>query len=587
MLLAILAGACLAVLTYRGRRREPLSRWAAVARAVAAAAVLLLLFDTGRPGAVGGRPLVLVDHSLSMDATGGQAAEAGRIAASLGDTVPFGRLGDSLPSGRSDLLAPLEAAVGTGRPVVVVTDGEIADRDRLSPALLAGVAVRTLQRTPHSDVTIRQVQAPVRLTVGDTLRLALELHRQVVEIPIDSAVVEVTDSGVVLSRSVVRFEGMDRARLTLDVPWPAERTGARWLDLRVTAPGDGVPDNDVRWWPLTVSETPGIVVVVTRPDWDGRALYQALQRTSASPVTGFIELQRDRWFRMDDLRRVPTAQVQRAARAADLLAVRGDPAPWAGAGRSRLLWAPATDAGDWFVQPGDGVHPLTRAWRDLDPDSLGSLPTIRPIATGPGSWVGLTVRRARRGAVIPVWAGRVDQSGRQVEIGLDGLHRWQQLGGLSAQGWQSLLAASADWLLGSPPGDSARAVPVVAVAAQGSPLRFRWIAPGIPQSLPVTLTDTTGRERLDTLRFDGEGSATLALPVGRYHYQLTDGGTGRVGVEPWSAEQMPGEITLTSQSPGRGAGGARRSWRGTSTLFVVAGLALAIEWILRRRMRLA
>ncbi len=587
MLLAIIAGACLAVLTYRGRLGEPLSRWAAVARAVAGAAVLLLLLDPGRPGGGGGRPVVLVDHSLSMQATGGQATAARQLGASLGDTVAFGQLGADLPGSSSQLLPALEAAVATGRPVVVVTDGEIPDHDRIPAGLLAGVVVHTLPRPPRSDVTIGQIRAPTRIAVGDTLRLDLELHRHRVDASIDSAMVEVADSGVALSYEVVRFGAADRARLTLAIPWLSGRTGARWLDLRVTAVGDGEPGNDERWWPLTVRETPGIVVVVTRPDWDGRALYQALQQTSAVPVVGFIELQRGRWFRMDNLRAVSAAHVQQAARGADLLAVRGDPAPWALLGRSRLLWPPAGESGDWFAQPAEGVNPLRRAWIGLDPDSLAPLPMARAVTLAADGWVGLTARRGRRGAVVPVWAGRQERQGRYVEIGLDGLHRWSQRGGLGAQGWQSLIAASVDWLLGTPTSDSAWAIPTVAVTAQGTPVRFRWLAATQPHPLTISLIDTAGREREDTLRFDGQGEATLALPVGRYRYQLATGGAGRFGVEPWSAELAPGEVTLESQTAVRAAAGTRQSWRSTSTLFAVAGLALIIEWLLRRRLRLA
>ena len=163
--------------SWRDRLDVGLARWAALARAVGLAALLLLLVDPGVANhRADTRPLVLLDNSISMHAAGGRAVEAARLAASLGDTTSFGELSGGEPGGRSDLLDALGGAVAGGRPVIVVSDGEIADAATIPPDLIAETTVRLLPRRRGSDVALTDVRAPVRLTAGDTLTIDVERY---------------------------------------------------------------------------------------------------------------------------------------------------------------------------------------------------------------------------------------------------------------------------------------------------------------------------------------------------------------------------------------------------------------------------
>ena len=142
--------------------------------AVAILAVLLLLLDPGIRATVRrSRPLVLLDNSVSMHATGGLADSAAVLAASLGEVVRFGEAAPAEPGGRTALAEPLTAAISAGRPLVIVTDGEVADVATVPPDLLAQARVEYLPRRPGADVALTDVRMPARLAAGDTLHVAV------------------------------------------------------------------------------------------------------------------------------------------------------------------------------------------------------------------------------------------------------------------------------------------------------------------------------------------------------------------------------------------------------------------------------
>ena len=47
---------------------------------------------------------------------------------------------------------------------------------------------------------------------------------------------------------------------------------------------DAEPADDVRWWRLIVTATPGVVVLAETPDWDSRALYRTLKDVAEQAV---------------------------------------------------------------------------------------------------------------------------------------------------------------------------------------------------------------------------------------------------------------------------------------------------------------
>jgi hypothetical protein len=570
--------------SWRGRLAQPLARWAMLARIVAIASVLFLLIDPGIASRrLDNRPLVLLDNSISMHASGGRAGEAHTLAASLGDTITFGELMRREPGGRSMLFDPLAGAVASGRPVTIVTDGEIGDATTIPADLLAQAAVRILPRAVAPDIALTDVRAPQRLTAGDSLAVDIDLRRTPGS-P-DTAEVVVRDSLTALMHGVARFGSGDRAHLHLLGALPHSLQGDRWIEVARVGGADAEADDDVRWLRLSIAATPGIVVIAESPDWDARALYRTLKDVVEAPIRGYVQLQRGQWRRMDDLRNVATADVTAAAKRADLLAVRGDPKAWLGSGRARLIWPAATQTGDWYVAVGN-VSPMSGAFAGVDADSFPAAAGVHPLdADATSAWIGATARLSRRGMPIPVIGGNAGRAGRTVTIGVDGLYRWSMRGGLADQVWRTMLANAATWLLAAPEGDSVRARVTESVTQRGRPVHFRWVGAGLPVALGVQLSGPSG-ERRDTLRFDGAGDAALPLAVGRYRYLLDGGGSGAFAVEPFADELLPSPVTLKEHAGSAARTAPRRSLRELTWLFAVAIVGFGAEWMLRRRLGL-
>lgn len=583
-ILAVMLAVAVAWWSWRGRLDQPVARWAAIARAIGLAALFILLLDPGLASRrLDGRPLVLLDNSVSLHAAAGRAAEAAQLAASIGDTSSFGELAKGEPGGRSNLFDALTGAVSSGRSVTVVTDGEIADAAAIPADLLAQATVRLLPRPTGADIALTEIQAPLRLTAGDTLEINVVALRT--DGAPDTAIVVVRDSATILLRGTLRFGASHRGRLRLAGPLPRALQGERWLRIERTGSTDAEPGNDVRSWHINVTATPGVVVIAETPDWDARALYRTLNDVVEVPIRGYVQLQKGQWRRMDDLRSVAAAEVMAAAKSADLLALRGDARAWRGMGRARLIWPMATQNGDWYVNAG-GISPVNGALVGVEADSLPPAAGVRPLdsLTSRG-WTGATARLSRRGAPVPVLAGSEDRSGRTVTIGVDGLYRWALRGGVADQAWRTMIASAASWLLAVPEGDSMRARPVSPVTQRGRAVHFRWSGAGSPSPVAIQLRGPQG-QRDDSLRFDGAGDASLALGVGRYRYTLGGGGAGNIMVEPYSDELVASPVTLTEHAGMAVRSAPRRSLRELLWLFGIAIAGFGTEWMLRRRLGL-
>lgn len=583
LIAVLLFAAVFAAWTYRFRLTERAVVFAAISRAVAVAAILLLLLD---PGVVGrfraARPLILLDNSISMHAARGSIDSARVLAASLGDTVTFGELFPGEPAGRSELDGPVRSALAGGRPVVVVTDGEISDATLLPPDLLAQLTVRRVDRAVGDDVALTRVDAPARAATGDTLRVAVELTAS--GTPPDSTEVVVRDGSQALATATVRFGGRRHAGVRIPLVIPASLVGERWITVTRIGLDDAEPGNDSRLLRLVVTPTPGVVVLAATPDWDARFLYRTLRDVVESPVRGYVQLEAGRWRRMDDLTPVAAADVAAAAARADLLAVRGDTARWRQVGRARLLWAPSTGTGDWYLEPA-GASPIMAAFAGLDADSLPPAVAVAAVVVPTDGWLGMRARLARRGDGIAVIAGRNAPSGRTVVFGVDGLYRWAFRGGASDQASRTLVADAAAWLLGAPDADGAKAQVVNAVTQRGRAVRFRWSAATAPTPLAITLEAASG-QRNDSLIFDGAGDALLALPVGTYRYELESGGRGSFAVEPFSDELVPMPPSLERRESEYTPSPPRRSLRDMLWLFALAVAGFGSEWMIRRKVGL-
>ncbi len=579
MLAAVVLAAALSWWPWRGQLETRLAWAGLAARFVAVLAAIALLLDPGiGVASPAGSPIILLDNSISMHSATANRDSVNGLVASLGaEVLSFGELSPGEPGGSSDLAESLTAAAASGRQVVVVTDGEVRDVGRIPADILALAHLEVIERNPGDDVAITTVELPERIAAGDSLHLHLTLQRS--GDAADSSRVQLRDGARVLLAATARFApGTRRTTLSLAGSLPSDLSGVRWLEVvRVGAP-DAEPDNDRRMVRLVVTPSPGIVVLASLPDWDARALYQTLASVTSAPVRGYIQLRPGVWHRMDNLRPVPGDEVSRAARSADLLAVRGDTTAWRHAGRARLFWPAARNVGDWYPTAG-GLSPLAAALAGTELDSLPPLPQVS--AAPPGDWVALAVRQSRRGDPVPVVTGR-SMGGRTVTISGSGFHRWNFQGGMAAETWRTLVATSASWLLAGnvEAADSIR--PVSAVTQRGRAVRVR----GAPDMAPVPASFRRDSVTMsDTLRFDAEGVAAVPLGVGRWDWQAASA-TGTVVVDPYSDELVPAPPTLTSREAAATPGPPRRSLRELLPFFVLAVAGFCAEWGVRRRLGL-
>ena len=128
----------------------------ATLRTIGVTALLLLLFNPESAGRVaGGEPVVLLDGSLSMGVPGGDWARALDTALALaGDegtvtrfgagVAPFDTLSPSAATTR--LKQALYTSRASGRPIHIVTDGEIEDIASITPEALRDVAFVVVPR---------------------------------------------------------------------------------------------------------------------------------------------------------------------------------------------------------------------------------------------------------------------------------------------------------------------------------------------------------------------------------------------------------------------------------------------------------
>ncbi len=290
LILVVLAAAALAWFTYWQLERIGPRAWlAALCRTVAwsALGILLLNLTCAAPAGPAARPLVLLDGSLSMAARGGQWAAARDSARAWGDVTLFGDArpaSDTIPSfGRSSLAAALSAAAASDRPVIVVTDGEVDDVAELAPDAVARAGVRLFPRQPVADLAITRVRGPDRVTAGDTVRVEVEV-RSFGAVG-DSARVELRLDQRVLARRALRLrnDGVGSMILTFS---SAGLSGDMLLTAALAGSGDAEPRDDSRQWLVRVSPTPGVVVIASPADWDGRFLLRRPARCRGAAGAG-------------------------------------------------------------------------------------------------------------------------------------------------------------------------------------------------------------------------------------------------------------------------------------------------------------
>ena len=549
----------------------------------------LLLLNASCPAAPAvTRPLVLLDGSLSMQASGGRFAEARKAGRSLGEVRLLGVAGaDSTPvAGRSRFAPAVGAAQASGRPVILMTDGEVEDGEEiLSAATIPEIRVFPRARTP--DIALTRVDGTTRLAAGDTLRLVVEAAATGPEQRRRSLTIEVGEGSKTWLRGLMIVDSGGRSRAILQAPVPAVSPGVHVLRVAITDAHDGEPRTDSRLWVLHLVPTPGVVLLASPPSWESRFLISTLRDVAAVPVRGYLETEPGAWRRAGDLQPASRMEVTEAVRKADLLVTVGAPSDLARGTRARARWswlAGATTPGDWYVSPA-GPSPVSGALTGLPIDSFPPGTAITELTAGPSDWVGMTAQLGRRGAPRPVVVGRDSAGVRRVTTGIDGLWRWAFRGGSSEQGYRALIAGTATWLLGATDTVTGKAQLDREVVANGMPATFRWIGSGNPVPLGIEWVGDSSSRR-DTLVFDGQGRSEVLLPPGAWRYRLDGGGSGTLAVEEYSEEFLPRQLTLADRKSAVGITRVRKPVRGWIWLFGAAVLAFAGEWTARRRLGL-
>jgi hypothetical protein len=561
------------------------------------ALVVLLLNPTrSRPAAGSASPLVLLDASLSMAGANGPWRAALDTARRLAAGGPVWRFGDHVtvfdttpPADGASRLAPaLAAAAARGGPIVVVTDGVIGDVATLAPDLRRRPRVVVLPRPPFFDAFVGAVDASRRVSAWDTLHLRVT-YGTAGPPPAGgsrrSGTLTVSSGNRRLEARAVPLP--DSGSLPTELLLPAARLPAGWsvVDVRVAAAGDAEPRDDVRRIAVEVSPQPTAVVLAAPPEWEARFFARTLADVARVPVQLFDETQPGRWRDGSTLAPVSADALRRAVAGARVAVLIGDPRRWAPFERRSgvIVWSSgAGQEGDWYVDA-PTASPLAGALAGIPWDSLPPVTAVADLASDSAGVVLLTARLARRGVSRPLAVLHDSVDGRRVTIAASGLWRWGFRGGVSAEAYRSLVAALADWLLGSTAPGMDRVAPVATEVANGFAVVWRWQARATPRALPIILSGSRG-ERTDTLRFDALGQAEVRLPPDAYRWRLPDGPErGLVIVEQYSDEWRPAAPTLTAQ-PGEWRGrhmetSARDRW----WWYWIAVAAFAGEWAWRRR----
>ncbi|HXI32842.1 MAG TPA: hypothetical protein VNH63_02075 [Gemmatimonadales bacterium] len=567
-------------------------------RATGVAALLLLLWNPGiRAPADAARPLVLLDASLSLAGHGGRWSAALDTARALARGGVIWRFGarvaafDTAPptDGASRLAPALAPAAARGGPVVVVTDGEVADFTDLPADLSRLPMIVALSRPPFADNYVAGVEGTRRVGAKDTIELRVtvgkagkrETGRK------GGARIEIRLAGRALLTRAVALP--DSGTIAIDLSLPAARLPAGWQALEVALAGaaDAEPRDDARLFLVDVSPEPAAVILAAPPDWESRFLARTLGDVARVPVKVFVQPERSGgWRDGASLAPVAAGTVARAVAGARLVVLAGEPERFRAlqpAGNV-LAWpaAPGTP-GDWYAVPVP-ASPLGGALAGLAWDSLPPVSAAQPVTPDSGAVVALAASLGRRGAARPIVLLRERGGRRTATVTASGLWRWAFRGGASAEAYRALVAGLADWLIGERgAGSRERAVPVTLEVANGLPLRWRWSAAGEPRDLAVRL-ENGAAVRNDTLRFDATGRAELRLPPGVYRYALADGPErGLVAVETYSDEWRPAAVAVRAQPGVAAARGGRVGLRDRWWLFALAMLAFTAEWAWRRR----
>lgn len=598
-LISIVAGLAGALLQYgwTGRRRGWIRRVAAAPmpaalRALALALIVALLLDAPAGRSRVPAPWVALDASRSMARGGDSTAwRAALDSARALDADSLYAFGDSLrPAGRaprpddrqSNVDPVVQRALADGRPVVVITDGEVDGAGELRQ-LPAGSRVVVVPRARDADAAAEGLDVPRAVVSGDSVQIRLTVR-----------------AGSAGARAgAARFFLGDRllGRAPFDTLAPyaeqdvilraviAGPEGPAVVRAVIASPGDVEPRNDTLGVGIDLSRQPGAVFVSTSPDFDARYALAVLRGALALPTRAFYHLSPGNW-RVDGTYAPATeAEVRDAFRDAPVAILQGDTAafgPPRQATRAPLaLIVPSTgDGSEWYASTAP-VSPLSGALSELPWDSLPPL-LVGGSAEPRGQWRALEARRGREALTRPIVVGD-DAPRRVVIVAASDLWRWAFRGGAAADAFTALWGSIFDYL-SSARADRRAAVPGAGVVRAGEPIAWRRGAAG--DSAVSVVLHRAGSGSADTVRlqFPAGASVTHTAAVAAGHYEARmDGGAAALVVNA-SRELVPRRpAAVSGRVAGSPARGAAPGARDTGWLYLVLLAALCGEWFLRRR----
>ena len=589
-LLSLLLAAALAWWSYRA----PASgeghgvRGLAALRALAWIIVLALLFDAPAGPRRAVPPIAALDASASWLRGGDTTLWRRAILTARSASSEMLLWGDSVRSGapsaaprdvETRALPLAERALAVGRPLVLVTDGELDDPATLT-SLPAGSRVEVLAHPPAIDAAVIALDAPRAVVAGDTLEARVTVRAGTLTVP-----------GVTLSL----VAGSDViAKMPIDsLPAGIERTltmrgriegAVRSVPLAaiVSAAGDVERRNDTLATAVQVAPAAGAVLASTSPDFDARFLIPVLRGAVALPTRAYYRVAPGMWRQDGTLAAVSEASVRAALAEAPLAILHGDTAlfgaPRAATKGSLLLYAPSADTlGEWYPV-GAPPSPIASVLSGVPWDSLA------PLSVSPGvrgEWTGLVAAPARsaerRAAIAGSETGR-----RTVVVGASGLWRWAFRGGVSADAYATLWGGILDWLTAERP-DPRAALPADAIVRAGDRIRWRR-GTGTDTVVRVELRKR-GDARADTLvlHFGGAGALAESAPLDAGTYETRVNGGASLLIVNASRELLPRRANVRTGAVGGAAPfGDQPRLRDYHLIYLLLLAALCAEWLLRR-----
>jgi hypothetical protein len=593
-LIAALAGVLAAALQYGRSALAPRVALLALLRALVGTLVVALLLDAPAGRARALTPDVAVDASESW-LRGTAHCDRWRMALDSAARLGGGRwmrFGDSLradpsvnaPVDHASRLRPVaDRAAATGRPVIIITDGELDDGDAMA-SLPRGSRAIVIPCTPAPDVAVGTLDLPRTLLAGDTLTARITLvggpaggPAGRLELRLDGSVIASANYG-----EMGRYG--EQALAVRGVVSGAERSAV--LQAVIHGDGDLEPRNDTLSLGVDVSRSPAAVFVSTAPDYDAREAVAALRGVTALPTRAYYRVAPGQWRAEGTLAPVLESDVRAAVREAPFVVLHGDTStfgpPRAATRGALLLFAPpVTDDGEWFAAAAP-ASPLAAALSSLPFDSL---PPVNAAPNVPrGEWQGLVVRRGGASNDRRVVLSGTDAPRHIAVLGASGLWRWRFRGGARADAYGVLFGTLFDWLATGRT-DRRAVVPEPEPLRAGVPVRWRRGGPADSVvQVTVTRRSATSRVYSLTLRFPDGANVVESppLPTGVYDARMP-GGSAVLAVNA-SRELVPRRPTV-SATPALGIAsvGSRTGLRDVGWVWLAAILLLCTEWLLRRR----